>query len=273
MVELDWEVLEAGSCRHPERSTRRGGSWKVCDFPALVFLLRHPRHGAMLFDTGYSHHFFAATRPFPERLYVCVTPVTLPAGQSAREQLERRGIAPGDLRHVFVSHFHGDHVGALPDFPAATVYCAREAWTDITSRSRVSRVRNGFLRELVPAAIEPRLRWLEDGAPVALPAALAPFTRGHDVFGDGSALAIPLPGHAPGHWGLAFRAGGRWIFLIGDAAWSSAALRAGEPPPRLTTAWLGDTAVYRRTFESLRSLALAGGDVTIVPSHCGDFRP
>src|SRR5690242_405950 len=92
MADITWQTLEAGFCRHPEISSRRDGRWRSCEFPALVFLLRHPGQGYVLFDTGYSGHFFAATRPFPERLYTCVTPVTLPPGGSVREQLAARGI-------------------------------------------------------------------------------------------------------------------------------------------------------------------------------------
>jgi glyoxylase-like metal-dependent hydrolase (beta-lactamase superfamily II) len=273
MVELDWKILEAGVCRHPEYSTRRDGRWKACEFPALVFLLTHPTRGLTLFDTGYSPHFFAATRPFPERLYRCVTPVELGAGQSVREQLERRGVRATDVHRVFVSHFHGDHIGGLPDFPDAAILCARAAWEDLERRSRVSRVRVGLLRALMPPDGAARLQWLEDLPEIPLPAGLAPFESGRDVFGDGSALAIALPGHAAGHYGLAFRAASGWVFLLADATWSSDALRAGAAPPRFTTAWLGDTRGYLQTFEALRELARRNPDVLLVPSHCEEFRP
>jgi len=273
VVSLPWQALEAGFCRHPEISTRRDGGWKSCDFPALVFLVEHPEYGYLLFDTGYSRHFLAATRPFPERLYVCVTPVTLRAGGSVREQLMSRGIDAAGIRHVFISHFHGDHVGGLPDFPAARIYCAREAWDDLTRRSRWSRVRNGLLRELAPAELAPRLTFFEDLPALQLAAELTPFDSGRDLFGDGTLAAIALPGHAAGHWGLSFHDGKRRVFLLGDAAWSSDALRAGHPPPRLTTSWLGDTAGYRQTFDALHRIAVERPDVLLVPSHCSEFRP
>lgn len=273
MPDLEWQTFEAGYCRHPEISVRRDGRWKSCEFPALVFLVRHPQQGCLLFDTGYSHHFLEATRRMPERLYTCVTPVTLPRGGSMKEQLAARGMAPADIRHVFVSHFHGDHIGGLPDFPGAQIFCARAGWQDMAGRSRFSRVRKGLLRELAPEAIAHRLCFIEDLGEITTPAEFAPFTRARDLFGDGSLLAIELPGHAPGHWGLAFRAAREWIFLLGDAAWSSAALRAGAPPPRLTTAFLGNTPDYRRTFEGLRRIALAHPNIRLVPSHCEEFRP
>jgi glyoxylase-like metal-dependent hydrolase (beta-lactamase superfamily II) len=273
MHELSWELIEAGFCRHPEFSTRRDGKWQVCEFPALVGLLTHPERGHLLFDTGYSHHFFAATQPFPERVYRMVTPVELAKGTSVLEQLQTRGIAAADVQHIFVSHFHGDHVGGLPDFPAARVFCAEAAWRDLHGRSRVSRVRVGLLAALSPPAIRDRLSFLESLPEVTLPPDFAPFTIARDLFGDGSALAIELPGHAAGHWGLAFRSQGRWVFLLGDAAWSSDAIRAGSPPPRATTAWLGDTRVYRETFDALHRLASRNSGILLVPAHCPEFRP
>jgi len=273
MPELGWRILEAGFCRHPEFSTRRDGRWKVCEYPALVTLLEHPTFGHMLFDTGYSHHFMTATDPFPERVYRCVTPVNLGQGQSVLEQLPHLGLSAADIRHVFVSHFHGDHVGGLPDFPHARIFCAQEAWADLNARSRVSRVRVGLLAALCPPDILTRGTFLETLPAAALPPEFAPFTAARDLFGDGSALAVPLPGHAAGHWGLAFRSKGKWVFLLGDAAWSSAALRAGSPPPRLTTAWLGDTQVYRDTFDALHRLAVGNSGVVLVPAHCQEFRP
>lgn len=273
MTELAWQMIECGFCRHPEFSIRGDGRWRVCEFPALVALLTHPARGHLLFDTGYSHHFFTATDPWPERLYRCVTPVELGPGQSLAQQLRHRGIDTVDIRHIFLSHFHGDHVGGLPDFGAAALYCAREAWEDLHSRGRVSRLRKGLLAALAPRSLAPRLTFFEDVPTVPLASSFAPFHSAHDLFGDGSALAVSLPGHAAGHYGLAFRAEGRWVFLVGDAAWTSAALKRGVPPPRATTDWLGDTAAYRATFQALHGLATGSSGMLVVPAHCADFRP
>ena len=65
---IDWRIYEAGHCVHPVGSTRRGGAWTMASFPALAFLLIHPSLGYLLLDTGYSPHFFEATRAMPERL-------------------------------------------------------------------------------------------------------------------------------------------------------------------------------------------------------------
>jgi glyoxylase-like metal-dependent hydrolase (beta-lactamase superfamily II) len=273
MIHIEWKLLETGYCLHPEISSREGGSWRACEFPALVALLRHPKLGWILFDTGYGHAFMDATRRRPASLYRLVTPVRWQPQQSAAAQLQARGIEPASISHVLLSHLHADHVGSLSEFSPATYWCARSALEDIRGRSRWSALSKGLLPDLVPDRPATGLRHYEDCATVRLPAELAPFGEGQDVFGDQSVLAIALPGHAAGHFGACFRAQGHWIFLVGDAAWSRRAIYDNAPPPAWATAMLGDTKAYRATLASLHALAGRRGGVVLVPAHCREARP
>lgn len=261
MSVLAWHVLKVGACRHPEIMARKGGHLCPVNFPALVGLILH-RDGPVLFDTGYHRRFFAATETFPERLYRWATPVQYNEDESLETQLGRFGLQPSDIRAVVVSHFHGDHVAGLASFPQARVFCAREGLTRLRTGGRFTRVRQGLLSALVPDALNATC--FEDIQRGALPVHLAPFEEGVDLFGDGSLLAIELPGHCPGHWGLWVN-GGPDVFFIGDAAWSMAAIRDNQPPPAFTTGLLGNTALYRRTLDKLRALI---GRVELIPSHC-----
>lgn len=270
---LQWRIYEAGFCRHPERATRAGAPLAACEFPALVFRLTHPQHGHLLFDTGYSRHFFRATDAFPERLYRWVTPVHLHEGMSFAEQLEREGIAADDIAWVLLSHLHGDHVGGVGDFARARIGLARAAWDELRTLGRVAALRRGLLPALLDEAAQRRLHFFEDGAETPLPPAFAAFGSGHDLFGDGSVRIVPLPGHASGHVGLLFADVEGLVLLVADAAWSSAAIRDGAPPPALVTGWLGDTAAYRATLAKLQALQHAEPGLRIVPSHCRDWRP
>jgi glyoxylase-like metal-dependent hydrolase (beta-lactamase superfamily II) len=272
MMELDWRLIEAGHCTHPEASSRVGAPWRACEFPALVALLRHPREGWILFDTGYGQAFMDVTRHFPESLYRAVTPVTWQPHQSAVAQLARDGIGAESIAHVILSHFHGDHAGALPDFSQSTIWCANEAWTDLHARSRVSALAKGLLPALAPPDLARRLRFVDRQPLTRLPPELAPLAHGYDVFTDGSIYAVPLPGHAAGHFGIVFRARRQWVFLIADAAWSQRAVMENTPPPRWATGLLGDTAAYRKTLGALHALAQRRGDVLIVPAHCQSMR-
>ena len=273
MTTLEWRLYEAGYCTHPELATRRGASPKSCQFPALVALLRHPQHGHILFDTGYSEHFLAATEPFPERLYRWTTPVHLQPQQSLAAQLRIDGIDPSDIEWVVISHMHGDHVGGLADFPEARMACAREAWRDLHARSRIGSLRKGLLPRLLAARDAASLCWFEDCTPVQLTAPFEGFGDAYDLFGDGSILLVPLPGHAAGHFGLLFRDIQGPVFLIADASWSSLSIRDNTPPPLMVTAWLGDTDAYRGTLAKLHALQRRAPEVRIVPAHCREWRP
>lgn len=270
MTRVSLSLLGCGRCRHPEAMTRRGASLCAADFPAIVGLIRHPSEGLILFDTGYDPAFFDATRSFPERLYRWATPVRLDAGESAAEQLARLGHAADEVRRIILSHFHGDHVAGLHNFPGARIHCSRTGLATTGSGGRFARVRRGLLPALVPWDVDRRATFFEDGPFVDLPDMFAPFARGADLIGDGSLIAVELPGHCPGHWGLALRLeDDRRVFLIGDAAWSIGAVEALAPPPALTTALLGDTGSYRATLADLNRLsARAGDDVAILPAHC-----
>lgn len=264
-------ILRAGACSHPEVMTRRDGSLKPVVFPALAALILHPEEGAILFDTGYDPAFFAATRTWPEVLYRWATPVDLPFGQAVVDQLPRFGVRPEDVTAVVVSHFHGDHVAGLHRFPNARIFCARAGLEQVRRKGRFARVRQGVLAGLVPGDVDARATFFEDRPQVALGPDLSPFEIGADLLGDGSLLAVHLPGHCPGHWGLVVReADDRTRFLIADAAWSSGQVRDDMPPPRLTTALLGDTGPYRSTLNALHRLWTRNPELVLTPSHCGE---
>ena len=248
-----------------------GGRLRPVIFPALAGLLRHPDEGAVLFDTGYDRAFLQATAPFPERLYRWLTPPAISDETSVRAQLARFGLAPSDIRYVMLSHFHADHIAGLHAFPEARILCSRQGLAAARHGGHWTALRGGVLRALLPPDLDRRVRFFEECPLVPLPAAFRPFLMGADLFGDGALLAIELPGHCPGHWGLIARAEDeRLHFLAADAAWSSCAIRESRPPPRLTTALLGRTAPYRATLAQLHRMSVDAPEILITPSHCAE---
>ncbi|HWE46783.1 MAG TPA: MBL fold metallo-hydrolase [Caulobacteraceae bacterium] len=269
MTRCAFHILKAGACRHPAASTRVGASLKPAIYPALAGLILHPNEGAILFDTGYDPAFFAATLPFPERLYRWTTPVDLAKGEAAADQLPRFGLTPRDIRAVVVSHFHGDHVAGLHAFPQAALYCSRAGLAEVKRPGRIARVGRGVLAALAPDAMTARARFFEDLPRTALGPDLMPFESGADLFGDGSLIAVELPGHCPGHWGLVLRdETDQLVFLVADAAWSRAAVRDDAPPPPFTTGLLGHTETYRKTLADLHGLWTRNPELRLTPSHC-----
>ncbi len=273
MTEVKLTLLEAGHCQFPEHITRGRGGWGAARFPALFALIEHPRAGPVLFDTGYGTAFFAATRRWPYRLYAHMTPVTLREEQLAMHQLARRGLRPGDITQVIISHFHADHVSALRDFPAARYHYWPAAWAAVRGRRGLSALHAAYLPDVMPPDFEMRAAPLDAEQLRALPPEYAPFTHGVDLFGDESVWAVPLPGHAVGQVGLIVRAGGAApMFLVADACWHSSAYREDRPPHALANLLFADAAQYRATLHDLHTLHMHTPAVSVVPSHCDEAR-
>lgn len=271
-VKTTW--LSGGFCLCPEHLALRGGRRQSLPFPATFALLEHPKEGPMLFDTGYSSHFFEATEPLPYRLYRWATPVTFHEEDRAVAQLALRGISPRDVTRVFISHFHADYVSALADFPEAKFVCLRSSYEGIRGRQGWGALRRAYLPRLLPVGFEDRVHWAEATPEVDLPPSLAPWTRGYDLLGDRSVLAVGLPGHAQGQMGLLVRdQNDQGQFFIADSVWLREALESNTPPSRLANLLFDDAAAYRSTFASLREVAtreVAAGEpeVRLLPSHC-----
>lgn len=270
MTLVSLTLLKAGHCTHPEAATIRGGSLKPAIFPALVGLIRHPSAGWILFDTGYDRRFLDATRPFPERLYRWLTPPAIPPGEEVTARLRARGVAPEEVRHVMLSHFHADHVAGLHHFDGATIHCSRAGLEYVCAKGRVGALVAGTPKGLLPADLPARARFFEEAPRLALSPDFAPFEAGADVLGDGSLIAVELPGHCVGHWGLIARTEGGPHFLVGDAAWSSQAIRRDVPPPRAVAGLLGHARKGRETLHRLHLLRARNPEVRLTPSHCGE---
>lgn len=268
-VPLGFHLLKIGHCTHPECITQRGGRFTSVPFPALAALLIHPQHGPMLFDTGYSEAFFAATKPFPERLYRWVTPVLLRAQESLVAQLAGYGVAPASVKHLFLSHLHADHIAGLDGLPQARIFALRAEVDAMRRASRIGGLRRGYLPALLPATFDARLTFVDDCTRTTLPPWMLPFEYGFDLLGDSSVIGVPLPGHTAGQLGLLFRTGGaRAMFLVADACWSLDAVKRDRPPTWIASQLFADKHAYLATFAGLRQLLGQMDKVMLIPSHC-----
>lgn len=265
-------VLRVGHCAHPECLALHGGAWRSAVFPALVGLIRHPDAGALLFDTGYADHFLRATDAFPERLYRWATPVTLPPEECLLPQLARHGLAAHEIAGVFASHLHADHIAGLRDLPRARIWCGDAALRFARGHGRLARLRKATLLDLLPEDADTRLSTIESLPRIPLPTGWQALGDGVDLLGDGSLRAVPLPGHARGHFGLLLRhEDDREVLLAGDATWRIDAGRTARAPSPATRALSDDWAAQHATLAKLQAVLDTGDDDRVVlPSHCAE---
>ena len=151
-------------------------------FSNHCYLIRHAK-GWMLWDTGN-----------PDRLAALPNGLTNPAGtitalmrKPLAESLKEIGVAPGDIQHFAMSHSHGDHSGNANLFAASTLYM-QAAEYDAAFGPEPQKY------NFIAANFE-KLR----GAKTVR------LNGDYDVFGDGSVLIKPTPGHTPGHQSLLVR--------------------------------------------------------------------
>jgi glyoxylase-like metal-dependent hydrolase (beta-lactamase superfamily II) len=110
------------------------------------------------------------------------------------------------VRAILVTHLHWDHASGAWDLPGWPPMFAPEAdlaWAWSLPRDSPHRLALSW------GVLQPfRL----DGPP------RDGFPSSRDLFGDGSVIALPLPGHTPGSVG--YLVAGKYFF-IGDAAWET----------------------------------------------------
>lgn len=178
--------------------------------------------------------------------------------------LSSSGIPYRDVRYALVTHAHWDHVGALRDLSVTKV---RLPTAELAfARAQHGTLGHGVMPQHV-AISDDRFEPFEfDGGPYE------GFEHSHDVFGDGSVVAVPLPGHTPGSTGYFLNSGdGRRWLLIGDTAWANeGVVRPAHKMPLIRPIVDGDLETLSVTLGKLHDLSQHRPDLMIVPAHDAD---
>lgn len=124
------------------------------------------------------------------------------------EQLAVLGLKSSDIGIVGISHRHGDHTGQAADFPQAKLLIGKE---DL---------------EASKGPKDPFGPWRGTDANVQ-----AMDGGDVDVFGDGSVIALNLPGHTASHIGLLVKLASGNVMLSGDLYHSTLARQLKGIPP------------------------------------------
>nr|WP_246506579.1 MBL fold metallo-hydrolase [Mesorhizobium silamurunense] len=245
----------------------RGGSWQSVRLRVRYGLIFHPTAGPVLVDTGYTREALSGERRGRMlRLYGALLKPELDAAGQVLPVLKHFGLSPDDIGTVIVTHFHADHISGLSLFPRARFIASDAAWTRVKARTPRQNLRHGIFTELFPTDFEARLNGLSSKPRVeARDSALG----GADLFGDGSVIAIDLPGHADGQFGLLFAGLSRPLLYAVDVQWLLTALTENRTPGFPATLIAEEAGAIEPTSAMLRRFMGTGGEVML----CHDPAP
>ncbi len=265
MPKLKFELRSSGYCTSHKNHVLAGAKRETIRFYATWAYIYHPTKGHILFDTGYTKRFYAATKKFPSIIYGKMTPTFIGEKEEAWYQLQEKGVNPKDINYIIISHFHADHVAGLKDFPNAKFVASIEAYHDVKDKTGIAAVRRAFIPELLPEDFESRLQLVnicEGGC-----------NDNHlgqlfDLFDDGSFLLCDLTGHAKGQIGALLETEEGRILLAADAAWVEENYKNMHLPSQIVRLFFDSWVDYKVSLKKVHDFYLANREVVIIPCHC-----
>jgi N-acyl homoserine lactone hydrolase len=227
--------------------------------PINAYIIEH-RDGLVLFDTGQDRASVTDPGYFPGGmtgfLYSRLAQFDISAQQTLTSGIERLGYAIGDVKTAIISHLHQDHIGGLAELSNADVVVSRAEWDTLSSPLPELR---GLMRRHIDL---PGLRWRRITPEPTEDPGLAPFRSGHDLFGDGSLVVLPTPGHTPGSISLLVRRAGRPpLLMVGDVTYDAHVLEAGHVPG------VGNGRHLREATAMVNQMRHSYPGLAILPAH------
>ncbi|WP_428269423.1 MBL fold metallo-hydrolase [Haliangium sp.] len=252
---VTFSVIRSADIASRAGFTVRGASLLEPTTTAVAaFVVEHPR-GRFLIDAGTAQDIEAhlAETPLLSRVLSETT-----VRQPTVDALAQRGLAPGDITGIILTHSHWDHTSGLADLRGVPVWMTPEE----LAFARTDDMGVVFRQIEAAGPIELRELSFPDGA-------YGPFEASWDVFDDGSVVVVPMPGHTPGSVGVFLTDGsGKRALLIGDTAWAREGVEWPAEKP-----WLArriadhDAAQVRAQLVMLHRLQRANPELVIVPVH------
>jgi N-acyl homoserine lactone hydrolase len=229
------------------------------DLPINVYVIEHEA-GLVLFDTGQDRDSVTDSGYFPRGLAGLVfrrlARFAIGADETLAVGLERLGYSVADVHTVVLSHLHQDHIGGIADLPNARIVVSDAEWALLDSPTAEV---TGFLLDHIRL---PGLRWERVTPAPTADASIAPFEAALDLFGDGSLMLLPTPGHTAGSLSmLVTREGLPPLLLVGDLTYDVQLLAAGRVPG------LGSRGELRRSAAAVLELQRRRPGLVILAAH------
>jgi len=222
-------------------------------FPAGTYLIKHDKHGLILFDTGYDANI--CKTGFIGRAYNIANPTKVTADDKLKAQLARNNIKATDIKTIILSHLHPDHIGGLKDFPKAKFILSEKAMKSYKNR----KLRQLIMPDFFPADFEKRAEIITNET---MNKPILDDVCGYDYFGDGSLILIELNGHANGQLCALIN---NKILLAADSCWGNDLLDISKNMKFPATMIQDNMNNYRETLDVLKQFKKKG--IKLMFSH------
>ena len=251
---MTMSALPTGSMSSNAMFAYRGGSFSnKREFSMTSFIVRHPK-GDLLFDAGFGRNIEAHTQMMP---WLMRQITTYKNGRSVGDQLASSDYPMDKLAGVILTHAHWDHVSGLDSLPPKTpVWVSGAERTFISSRSSMTALVNSF------PSVNYKEYSFDDGPYLGFPSS-------YDVWGDGSIVLVPAPGHTPGSI-IAFISlptGARYA-LLGDLVWQNEGVDIPAERPWLSRRLVReDDDLVRENIARIAAIHKRFPEIKMVPAH------
>jgi glyoxylase-like metal-dependent hydrolase (beta-lactamase superfamily II) len=203
-------TIHATLCGHLEAGFDRllPGNGGTIALPIPSYVIEHA-DGVLVFDTGLHRDLEHSA----DRIGASAAMFTalLTGAETLGARLETAGIDSAAVRYVANSHLHFDHVGGNVELPNARVLIQRAEW------------QAGHRQKLIDLDVY-------NPADFDLGQDVQQLDGEHDVFGDGSVVLVPTPGHTAGHQSLRVITETGPVLLTADACYFRRSLDAMATP-------------------------------------------
>lgn len=251
--ELKLSVLYTGRILSKAGFAYRGGSLGEERASMMApILVEHPQ-GALLIDAGFGRNVDAH---MAQAQFLIKVLSKYEKGVPAAAQLQAAGFDLARLKGIVLTHAHWDHSSGAEDFPLTPVWVPRAEMDFIRACSHQAALTCGFGERPYRVYDFPHGPYLG-------------FDASFDVYGDGSVVIVPAPGHTPGSVIVFVTLPGdkRYAF-VGDLAWAKEGIDLPAERP-----WLGrrmvaeNDAQVRRALVHMHQLQKAVPGLVVAPAH------
>jgi N-acyl homoserine lactone hydrolase len=249
-AEMSISRLPTGTYETPAAMAFRGGAFDdVRQFAATAVLVRHPK-GNLLIDTGFGKRVDDHMKLLPS--------IQRSPHHKRAAAVDQLAVTPGPitLAGIIPTHAHWDHISGIEDLPGVPVLATEAAQSWIKSGAKGTEVLNS-IRNLTYRGYD------FAGGPYL------GFAKSHDIWGDGSVVIVPAPGHTPDSVVVFVNLpSGRRYAFIGDLAWQLEGIDIPAEKPWMLRWMIGeDSAHVHRDIALIRAARAKFPQIRPVPAH------